>query len=85
MVKKVIAHYVESPESLKVGTLRPFWLYNLRPFWLYNIFRLRAFSSIAERLTWASTIYNPWREINREILVRTLRRVLRFEMIIKPK
>lgn len=77
MVKKVIAHYVESPESLKVGTLRPFWL--------YNIFRLRAFSSIAERLTWASTIYNPWREINREILVRTLRRVLRFEMIIKPK
>lgn len=77
MVKKVIAHYVESPESLKVGTLRPFWL--------YNIFRLSAFSSIAERLTWASTIYNPWREINREILVRTLRRVLRFEMIIKPK
>ena len=77
MVKKVIAHYVESPESLKVGTLRPFWL--------YNIFRLRAFSSIAERLTWASTIYNPWRKINREILVRTLRRVLRFEMIIKPK
>lgn len=77
MVKKVIAHYVESPESLNVGTLRPFWL--------YNIFRLRAFSSIAERLTWASTIYNPWREINREILVRTLRRVLRFEMIIKPK
>lgn len=77
MVKKVIAHYVESPESLKVGTLRPFWL--------YNIFRLRAFSSIAERLTWASAIYNPWREINREILVRTLRRVLRFEMIIKPK
>ena len=77
MVKKVIAHYVESPESLKVGTLRPFWL--------YNIFRLSAFSSIAERLTWASTIYNPWREINRKILVRTLRRVLRFEMIIKPK